>query len=66
MTLEEKVLEGLDKGWKLEYLKEKISEGITEERVRDGILNDVRQDAFKKLKSAMRMPAFSSMRHCIS
>lgn len=52
MTLEEKVLEGLDKGWKLEYLKEKISEGITEERVRDGILNDVRQDAFKKLKSA--------------
>lgn len=52
MTLEEKILEGLKKGWKSEHLKEKIKEGITEERLRNGILNDVRQDAFKKLRSA--------------
>lgn len=52
MTLEEKVLEELGKGWELEYLKKEITKGIAEERVRDGILNDVKQDAFKKLKSA--------------
>ena len=52
MTLEEKVLEGLGKGWELEYLKKEITKGIAEESVRNGILNDVRQDAFKKIKSA--------------
>ena len=56
MTLEEMVLErldkGLDKGRELEYLKKEITEGIAEESVRDGILNDVKLDAFKKIKSA--------------
>ena len=52
MTLEEKVLEGMDKSRELEYLKEEITKVIAEESVRNGILNDVRQDAFKKLKSA--------------
>lgn len=50
MTLEEKVLEGMDKSRELEYLKEEITKVIAEESVRNGILNDVRQDAFKKLK----------------
>ena len=52
MNLEEKILKGIEKGWKSEHLKEEIKEGITEERLRNGILNDVRQDAFKKLRSA--------------
>lgn len=52
MTLEERILEGLEKGWKAEHLKEKIMEGIAEERLQNGILNDVRQDAYKKLRFA--------------
>lgn len=52
MTLEEKILEKLEKGWESKYLKNKIIEGITEERLRNGILNDVRQDAFEKLRFA--------------
>lgn len=52
MTLEEKLLDGPGKGWEIGHLKEKITEGITEERLRNGILNDVRQDAFEKLRFA--------------
>lgn len=52
MTLEEKIIEGLEKGSDLEHLKEEIIKGITEERLRNGILNDVRQDAFEKLRFA--------------
>ena len=34
MTLEEKVLEGLGKGWELEYLKKEITKGIAGESTR--------------------------------
>ena len=56
MTLNEKLLEGLGKGWELEDLKriilKDIVENITEARLRNGILNDIRQDAYKKIKFA--------------
>lgn len=52
MALEEKLLEGSEKGWELNHLKEEILMSITEERLRNGILYDIRQDAYKKLRFA--------------
>lgn len=55
MTIEERMIKGLEKGWKSENFKRDIMEGmegIAEERLKNGILNDVRQDAFEKLRSA--------------
>lgn len=48
MTLEKVSLEGCE----FRSLKGKITEEITEERLRNGILNEVRQDAFEKIRFA--------------